>query len=284
MIIDHLSGGSRMLILGKPDTKYHSVEEMIQKSGVVVRRVYQDKVWSILNEYRDWLSSPSKDRGYEYTISGEPIDYGSAYFSNPFGMPNQYSTEIFGETIENTVLQTPLFKTSRSFLQKISVRHNYQEIVEKYINDLLNDGLNNPYTYATAIVYFLELCHQWNFVVNRQTPDTWAEREDYYFRKIQTYCYDITAMAVQKAMARNDAFHETYDLDTLFYDELEILDHTICDVLWCMRIGVDVCPLEDGLSGGEYEYFEDSNNEYNQAFEYEIQIWKEQERCRFEPI
>ena len=77
MIIDHLSGGSRMLILGKPDTKYQSVEEMIQKSAVVVRRVYQDKVWSILNEYRDWLSSPSKDRGYEYTISGEPIDYGS---------------------------------------------------------------------------------------------------------------------------------------------------------------------------------------------------------------
>ena len=241
-----------MLNLDVPDTKYKSVEETVFKSSIVLRRVFQDKVWSVIN------SQHFGDE--EYSFGGESTHIKSRMFQNPFSFPNTYNMELFGETIERTDIQTPIFRITKSFLDKVSVRHNYRMIIESYINDLLNDGLRNPYTYASAIVYFLEMCNQWNLLVNRCNPEAFTERQNYLENLIRTYCHDITSMAVQVSMMCNDRSGETYDLDTLLQDELSVLDNTICDALWSMRIGQDVCPLEGGL-GEDYEYFEDITNE-----------------------
>lgn len=256
-----------MLVLDIPETRYKTVDELIEKSGNVLRRVYEDKVWSVINAYYEQLAlgHPYQNPVVEgtnpvssITFSGESVDMRNGAFQNPFAFPNQYIMEIFGETIENTNIQTPIFRTSRSFLYKLSVRKNYAKIVEDLVYGLFNDGLRNPYTYSISVIYFLELCRLWTLKFNRLNPDEFYNRSSFFDGWISRLCHDTTDMAVKACMMRNDRFGERYDLDTLLIDELDVIDHTICDTMWNANIGTDVYPLEDGLMDGQYEYYEDA--------------------------
>ena len=275
-----------MPLINKPGTKYHSIEEMIQKSACVIRRVFLDKTWCCINnivENRNYYDVyPSEDRfdyrnGCHYTDDvvedWYPDRPKSNGLTNPFLFPNTYIEEFFNESIDYTNLQSPIFKMRKGFLQKISIRRNYQEIIDKLINDLNNDGTNNKYVYAISVLYFLLICHHWNLVQNRVSPDRFTDHDIWYTNRINEASLTVATMAVNKALeiceiesqtrqTIGDCFqrNEFYDLDDVFEEEMVILDCTISDVLWQMHIGTEVVPLEGGLQDGAYEYFEDDDN------------------------
>lgn len=272
------------LNLNVPDTKYKSVGEMIEKSACVIRRVILDKTWCCINnlvENRNFYNKPFPEdhfdvrSGCHYTDDEirdwYPDTPKSGEITNPFLFPNSYTEEFFGEVIDNTNIQSPIFKITKRFLQKISIRNNYQEIIDQYINELFNDGSNNKYLYSVSVLYFLMICHHWNLVQNRFSPDRFSDHDMWYTNRIREMSITIATMAVNKAIQVCDTEcstriecgyynQNTYDLDELLYEELTIFDCTISDILWQMNIGTEVIPLEGGLLDGAYEYFEDDDN------------------------
>lgn len=281
------------LKLNVPDTRYQSVEELITKSAIVVRRVMIDKAWSCMNyimenqnkrfpdtisSYEDCFSNGvhyTKQTNQFYDDSFDIEEYyldrpNSNMITNPFSLPNPYLEQFFNESIDNTVIQSPIFQISKRFLQKISVRKNYREIIDELINNLMNDGLNNQYAYSIAILYFLSICYHWNLAQNHNSPDRFTNHDIWYTELVNRFAITITTMAVHKAMEICETCNITevqiyggtreYDLDDLLYEELCILDCTISDVLWQMHIGTDIVPLEGGLQDGSYDYFEDEDD------------------------
>ena len=281
------------LKLNVPDTRYQSVEELITKSAIVVRRVMIDKAWSCMNyimenrnkrfpdkisSYEDCFSNGvhyTKQTNQFYDDSFDIEEYyldrpNSNMITNPFSLPNPYLEQFFNESIDNTVIQSPIFQISKRFLQKISVRKNYREIIDELINNLMNDGLNNQYAYSIAILYFLSICYHWNLAQNHNSPDRFTNHDMWYTELVNRFAITITTMAVHKAMEICETNNITevqiyggareYDLDDVLYEELCILDCTISDVLWQMHIGTDIVPLEGGLQDGSYDYFEDEDD------------------------
>ncbi len=281
------------LKLNVPDTRYQSVEELITKSAIVVRRVMIDKAWSCMNyimenrnkrfpdaisSYEDCFSNSihyTKQTNQFYDDSFDIEEYyldrpNSNMITNPFSLPNPYLEQFFNESIDNTVIQSPIFQISKRFLQKISVRKNYREIIDELINNLMNDGLNNQYAYSIAILYFLSICYHWNLTQNHNSPDRFTNHDIWYTELVNRFAITITTMAVHKAMEICETNNITemqiyggareYDLDDVLYEELCILDCTISDVLWQMHIGTDIVPLEGGLQDGSYDYFEDEDD------------------------
>lgn len=281
------------LKLNVPDTRYQSVEELITKSAIVVRRVMIDKAWSCMNyimenrnkrfpdaisSYEDCFSNGihyTKQTNQFYDDSFDIEEYyldrpNSNMITNPFSLPNPYLEQFFNESIDNTVIQSPIFQISKRFLQKISVRKNYREIIDELINNLMNDGLNNQYAYSIAILYFLSICYHWNLAQNHNSPDRFTNHDIWYTELVNRFAITITTMAVHKAMEICETNNITevqiyggareYDLDDVLYEELCILDCTISDVLWQMHIGTDIVPLEGGLQDGSYDYFEDEDD------------------------
>lgn len=236
------------------NSKYPNINSLIFEISSVLITVFEDRISDVIVSHKlhcDTSFGIITENGRGFT---NPFQYYSApiedYFGECGGDMNMIGSGADGGNVSE------LWNTSKRFLDQIQFRSSYKETILELINPFIQSG-NFKFTYRCCTIFFLSLCKSWMNPQNLD-KDKYVERYKFYNDIIRALCNEIVCYILSVQLKEYDNYPPSgkeFTIDDLKYDILCKLDDTICDPLYALKDGTEVYPLDEGLSGGLYDYF-----------------------------